>query len=345
MRKNGFLKVAITLGICAALMFQGEAMVAADKVVTLKVDHQWPQNPKEPLIATVLKFTREVTEKTNGSVQFEFYPAQSLVKAKSTFKALQKGVVDMSILPYIYAAGIVPQLDFAQWECSFENHDAYFAWRKSKGYDLLEDKVNEAGVKTLVWLHYPVGIASNGKYIATPSDAKGVRFRANSRYSELLFKTAGAGITPMVSAEIYKAAERRMIDGVITSSASMAGYRLYEVFDHYLFQPGSSIVYGMEPICISLKTWNDKLNDEQRRAFLEAAEESEIFGFAQLKAHDQKVAQLFRDAGCQVRAMTESEFAQWRELAKEKVWPVKREEVPDGVFFYEDAFPGLKFNK
>ncbi len=345
MKQGGFLTVTIILGLCALLVLPGEFVVHADKVITLKVDHQWPQNPKEPLIATVLKFTKEVTEKTNGSVQFEFYPAQSLVKAKSTFQALQKGVVDMSILPYIYAAGIVPQLDFAQWVCSFESHDAYFAWRKSRGYDLLEGKVNEAGVKTLVWLHYPVGIASNGKYIATPADAQGVRFRANSRYSELLFAAAGAGITPMVSAEIYKAAERRMIDGVITSPASMAGYRLYEVFDHYLFQPNSSIVYGMEPICISMKTWNNKLNDEQRRAFLEAAESSEIFGLSHLKEHDQKVAQLFRDAGCQVRAMTDAEFAQWRELAKEKVWPVKREEVPDGAFFYKDAFPGLKFNQ
>jgi len=341
MKRLGCLALAILMSVVVLAVIQGEAM--AQKVVTLKVAHQWPQNPKDPLVATALKFTREVTEKTNGAVQFKFYPAQSLVKAKSAFPAMQKGVVDLSILPYIYAAGIVPQQNFSQWVCAFESHDAYFAWRKSKGYEFLEKKINEAGVKTLVWLHYSVGLASKGKYVATPDDAKGVKVRANGRYPEMLFAAAGAGITPMVSAEIYTAAQRGMLDAVVTSSPSMAGYKLYEVFDYYLTPMGPCVDYGMEPICISMKTWNNKLTDEQRKVFLEVAKECEIFGLAQLKAYDEKVTKMFKDAGCNVRVMTDKEFAQWRTLAQKAVWPVKRKEVPDGKLFYEDAFPEIKF--
>ncbi|MBN2283311.1 MAG: TRAP transporter substrate-binding protein DctP [Deltaproteobacteria bacterium] len=317
--------------------------MATEEVITLKIAHQWPQNPEDPLIATALKFTNEVTKRTNGTIQFKFYPAESLVKAKSAFQALQKGVIDMSILPYIYAAGIVPQLNFSQWICVFESHDAYFAWRTSKGYEFLESKVNKAGVKTLVWLHYSVGLASNGKHVATPADALGMRFRANSRYAEMLFKEAGAGITPMVSAEIYKSAERKMLDAVITSSVSMSAYRLYEVFDHYLSQPGFSINYGMEPICISMKTWNEKLNNEQRNMFLEVAKECEVFGLERVKAYDKKVAEVFRQAGCAVRVMTKEEFNEWKTLAERSVWPVKRKEVPDGEYFYTDVFSDQKF--
>ena len=344
MKKIGILVLAVVVIIGTWATGHGAVETAARKVVILKVAHQWPQNPKDPLVATALKFTREVTEKTNGAVQFKFYPGQSLVKAQSAFPALQKGVVDMSILPYIYAAGIVPQLNFSQWVCAFDSHDAYFAWRKSTGYEFLEKKVNAAGVKTLVWLHYSVGLASKGKFVAIPDDAKGLKFRANGRYSEMLFTAAGAGITPMVSAEIYKASQRGMLEGVITSPVSMAGYKLYEVFDHYLSQPGPCLDYGMEPICISMKTWNDKLTDEQRKVFLEVAKECEMYGLERVRAYDTMVAKMFEDAGCKVRVLTEEEFAQWRKLAKEAVWSVKRDDVPDGEFFYKDVFPKINFS-
>ncbi len=343
MKRLGILAVAVLISIGIISVMHGNALAAAGKVVTLKLAHQWPQNPEDPLVATALKFTDEITKRTKGSVQFQFYPAQSLIKAKSAFQAMQKGVVDVSILPYIYAAGIVPQLNFSQWVCAFESHEAYFAWRKSKGYALLESKVNEAGVKTLVWLHYSVGLASNDKYIATPADAKGIKVRANGRYPEMLFASAEAGITPMVSAEIYTAAQRGMLDAVVTSSPSMAGYKLYEVFDHYLSPLGPCIDYGMEPICISMRTWNEKLNDEQRKIFLEVAQECEVSGLELLKAYDEKVTKMFKDAGCNVRVMTNDEFEQWRKLAGKAVWPVKRKEVPDGAFFYKDAFPELNF--
>jgi len=304
------------------------------EVITLKVAHQWPQNPDDPLIATALKYTNEITKRTNGEVQFQYYPAQSLVKAGSAFQSMQKGVVDMSILPYIYASGVVPQLNFSQWVCAFDSHDSYFAWRKSKGAEFLEKKVNEAGVKSLVWLHYSVGLASKDKYIATPADAKGLTVRANGVYPELLFSSAGAGITPMVSADIYTAAKSGMIKAMVTSSSSMAGFKLFEVFDHYLSPLGPCIDYGMEPICISMKTWN-KLTDAQRKVFLDLISESEEFGLARLKEYDKKVTKMFEDAGCKVREMTKDEFAQWQTLAKEKVWPVMVKDVPDAEFFFK----------
>lgn len=343
MRRIAIVACSILTALCMFLMTQSATMAAEKKVVVLKISHQWPQNPNDPLIATAIKFAEEVTRRTDDAVQFKFYPAQSLVKAKSAFQAMQKGALDMSILPYIYAAGVVPQLNFSQWVCAFDSHDSYFAWRKSKAYQMLEKKVNEAGVKTLVWLHYSVGLASKGKYIATPADAKGIQVRANGRYPEMLFAAAGAGISSMVSSEIYTAAQRGMLQAMVTSSPSMAGFKLYEVFDHYLSPLGPCIDYGMEPICISMKTWKEKLNDHQRKIMLDVARESEISGLKLLKAYDAKVAQMFKDAGCHVRTMTKEEFAQWRALAQEKVWPAERNQVPDGSLFFNDTFPNLKF--
>ncbi|MBN2438820.1 MAG: TRAP transporter substrate-binding protein DctP [Deltaproteobacteria bacterium] len=333
MKKLLFLTLFILTIMVTMVTIHGES--SAKEVITLKVTHQWPQNPEDPLIATALKFTDAITKRTNGEVQFQFYPAQSLVKAGSAFQSMQKGVVDMSILPYIYASGVVPQLNFSQFVCGFDSHDSYFAWRKTKGYDFLEKKVNEAGVKSLVWLHYSVGLASKGKYIATPADAKGILGRANGVYPELLFTNAGAGITPMVSSEIYTAAQRGMIQAMVTSSSSMAGYKLFEVFDHYLSPLGPCIDYGMEPICISMKTWNNKLNDAQRKAFIDEINEAEEFGLARLKEYDKKVTKMFRDAGCKVREMTKEEFAQWKKLAKDKVWPEMIKKVPDAEFFFK----------
>jgi TRAP-type transport system periplasmic protein len=330
-------KILQLVTVCLIVLILTCFTSMANETITLKVAHQWPQNPEDPLIATTLAYTEEITEKTNGTVQFEFYPASSLVKPTSAFQALQRGTVDMSILPYIYASGIVPELNFSQWVCVFKSHDDYFDWRNSEGFKYMEEKVNDAGVKTLVWLHYAVSLGSTNEFIALPEDAKGKRIRANGRYPELLFIEAGTGISTMVPGDIYTAAQRGMIDGMVTSSASMAGYKLFEVFDNYLSSSGYSIDYGMEPICISMDTWDNKLNDEQREIFLEVAKKAELFGLEKIKEYDKKVAQMFVDAGCEVREMSEEEFIQWQELAEKAVWPIKKTEIPNGDFFYKDV--------
>jgi TRAP-type C4-dicarboxylate transport system substrate-binding protein len=332
MRKLYFMLLVILPTLVTMVTLQGE--VAAKEPITLKVAHQWPQNPEDPLIATALKYTDAITKKTNGEIKFQYYPAQSLIKANAAFQGMQKGFVDMSIFPYGYAPGIVPHLKYSAWEFVFEDDDAYFAWRKSKGYDLMEKKVNEAGVKTLVWLHYAATAASRGKFLATPADAKGLSARGGGVYRDLALRMAGAGLTPMVSAEIYSAAQRGMLEAVITSPSSMAAFKLYEVFDHYLAPTARAFDYGMEPICISMKTWNTKLNNGQRKVFLDLISESEEFGLAKIKEHERKVVKIFKDAGCKVREMTKDEFAQWKKLAREKVWPVMKKESPDSEFMF-----------
>jgi TRAP-type C4-dicarboxylate transport system substrate-binding protein len=80
-----------------------------------------------------------------------------------------------------------------------------------------------------------------------------------------------------------------------------------------------TIFMVIQPLIISKKAW-DKLTPAQRNIFEEAAIKSEAFFVAEQIKVEQKVVEVFKGAGAQVRQMTKPEFEQWLALAKRTAW-------------------------
>src|ERR1019366_4473770 len=176
-------------GFVGSLCLSGSA---PGQTVTLKMAHQWPQNEADYVIATGVRFAQEVEKRSNGQMKVQFFPAESLVKASATHTALRNGTVDLSIYPYIYLVGAIPEMNLMAMPGLWKNHDEAFRYHTSAVWKKLEEKLEAYGIKTLCWIQVGVGVASAKKFIRGPADLPGQKTRMSGKYSEYTFQKAGA---------------------------------------------------------------------------------------------------------------------------------------------------------
>jgi TRAP-type C4-dicarboxylate transport system substrate-binding protein len=300
----------MVLGVAASFLIPQQVSA---KVITLKMVHQWPQAESDYVVATGIKFAEEVEKRSNGQIKIQFFPAESLVKAQDTHKALQSGAVDLAIYPYIYSAGAIPEMNLVLMPGLWKSHDDVFRFRTTNPWKQLEAKAQAYGFKTLSWIQISGGVASNKKPIATPADVSGEKVRAAGKYMSYSLQQSGASAVSMPSSENYSAMQLGLLDAIWTSSSSFGAYRLYEVTKFYVSPEKYSIYYTIEPIAISMKTWK-KLTPDQQKILTEVGSSLEQAALEGAKNEDRRIAKLFVDNGVKVQQMTLEDWNRWHDL-------------------------------
>nr|WP_264753980.1 hypothetical protein [Marinobacter sp. ANT_B65] len=144
---------AITLGVSAALI---ASPAAAQETVTWKVQSHWPGSSSS-FEDSLVRLKNVLAERTDGRLQLELYESGALFKARETFKAVSRGVLEMGTINASYAqasmslAGIASGLPFAfrnVWEASY--------FLQSLGFEqMLRDEAAEHGVYWSTEKAYP----------------------------------------------------------------------------------------------------------------------------------------------------------------------------------------------
>lgn len=316
----------VVLGAALALAAQ---TAAAQSPITLKMAHQWPQDESDYVIGTAVKFAREVERRSNGQIKISIFPAESIVKALATHTALKSGAVDLAVYPYIYSAGAVPEMNLTLLPGVWKTHEDVYRFRTSPTWKRLEQKAEEFGFKTLSWIQISGGVASMKKPIIGPADVAGAKGRAAGKMMEAALQKAGASTVSVASSETYNAMQLGLLDVVWTSSSTFGSLRLYEVAKYYTSPEQYSIYFTIEPICISMKTWN-RLTPEQQKILTEVGASLEPAALEGAKAEDKRVAKLFADRGIKVEQMSLPAWQEWQKLFQETSFTKFRKEVPGG---------------
>ena len=330
---------------CAALSLCVIATVApaarADDTITLKMAHQWPDDPNDYIVATGKKFAEEVTQRSGGKIRINIFPAESLVKALNMHTALRNGSVDLAIYPYIYAAGAIPQLNLILLPGLWKTPDDVYRFRTSQPWKEIEAKIEAYGFKTLCWIPISGGMASRSKPINVPTDLKQQKVRGAGKMMEAALQSEGASTVSMASSETYSAMQLGLLDGLWTSSGTFGSFRIYEVAKYYNSPEQFSIYYTIEPIAISMKTWN-RLTPAQQKIMMDVGQSLEQGAFDAAKADDKRVAQLFASHGVQIHKMTLDEWNQWQKPFQQVSFPKFRSEVPDGARLLDESMAFYK---
>ena len=334
MRRN-FLKTA--LAAVMTLAFAGVPAMA--QVKTLKISHQFPGGSIDEgdfRDRMVRRFATEVEKKTNGQLKFEIYPSGSLVKPVEQWGAMANGSLDMSLYPLAYAGGRVPELNIGLMPALVTSYEQGLRWKDAPIGKELTRIVEEKGVKIITWVWQAGGIASRGKPVISPDDVKGLKFRGGSKEMDVMLKAAGASPTNVPSSEIYSAMQSGVLDAALTSSTSLISFRLHEHAKHVTTARDKTFWFMFEPIMMSKASF-DKLTPEQQKIVMEVGAGLEKFGMDNAKVDDQKLAEVFKQAGDAVHDMNEAAFAKWREVARSSSWKDFEEKVPNGKKLLEMA--------
>lgn len=212
----------------------------------------------------------------------------------------------------------------------WKTHDDVFRFRTSDAWKGLEAKVEAFGFKTLCWIQISGGAASKGKAINAPQGVAGTKARAAGKMMEAALQKAGASTVSMASSETYSAMQLGLLDELWTSSGTFGSYRLYEVAKYYNSPEDFSVYYTIEPIAISMKTWN-KLTPAQQKILVDVGQSLEQSAFESAKADDRRVTKLFADHGVVIHKMTANEWKQWQTLFQQVSFPKFRAEIPGGA--------------
>lgn len=329
MRRN-FLKAGLALFTTLAVALPATPVLAQAK--TLKISHQFPGGTIDEgdfRDRMVRRFAAEVEKKTNGALKFEIYPSGSLVKPVEQWGAMANGSLDMSLYPLAYAGGRVPELNIGLMPALVTSYEQGLRWKDAPIGKELTRIVEDKGVKIITWVWQAGGIASRNKPVISPDDVKGLKFRGGSKEMDVMLKAAGASPTNVPSSEIYSAMQSGVLDAALTSSTSLISFRLHEHAKHVTTARDKTFWFMFEPIMMSKATF-DKLSPDQQKIVMEVGASLEKFGMDNAKVDDQKLADVFKQAGDAVSDMNEAAFAKWREVARTSSWKDFEEKVPNG---------------
>jgi TRAP-type C4-dicarboxylate transport system substrate-binding protein len=311
-----------TLAALAAAPLWMHLAARAQAVTTLKLSHQFPggtatEGDFRDRLAR--QFASEVEKRSKGTLKFAVYPGSSLMKTNAQFSAMRKGALDLSLVPLSYAGGEVPEVNIGLMPGLVTSYDQAYAWRTAEVGQELNRILLEKGIVMVSWIWQAGGVASRGKPIVEPEDAKGMKIRGGSREMDLILKAAGAAVVSLPSNEIYAAMQTGAMDAALTSSTSLMSFRLEEVSKALTSGRGAAYWIMLEPLMMS-KAVFDKLTKEQQTLILTVGAEMEAFARKSAQQDDAQVAAVYQKAGAKVADLSAATVKKWQAIARTTAW-------------------------
>jgi TRAP-type C4-dicarboxylate transport system substrate-binding protein len=289
---------------------------------TLKISHQFPGGTvaegdfRDRLCRM---FAAEVDKCTRGSLKFSIYPGSSLMKTNAQFSSMRKGALDMALVPLSYAGGEVPEVNIGLMPGLVTSYEQGYGWKNAEVGKELARVLAEKGIVVVSWIWQAGGVASRGKPIVEPEDARGMKVRGGSREMDLILKEAGAAVVTLPSNEIYAAMQTGAMDAALTSSTSLISFRLEEVSKALATGRTGAYWFMFEPLMMS-KAVFDRLTKEQQAAVMAAGAQLEAFARKAAQDDDSAVAAVYQKAGAKVVDLSPATVKKWQAIARNTAW-------------------------
>jgi TRAP-type C4-dicarboxylate transport system substrate-binding protein len=310
------------LGALAASPLISLPAFAQGSSTGLKISHQFPGGTltegdfRDRLVRM---FAQEVEKRSNGALKFSIYPGSSLMKTNAQFSALRKGALDLSLVPISYSGGEMPEVNIGLMPGLVTSYEQGYSWKDAPVGKAFNSMLEAKGIVMVSWIWQAGGVASRGKPIVDPEDARGMKVRGGSREMDMILKETGAAVVSLPSNEIYAAMQTGAMDAALTSSTSLISFRLEEVSKALTTGRGKSYWFMLEPLMMS-KAVFDKLPKDQQTQIMTVGAELEAFARKSAQADDQQVAAVYQKAGAKVVDLSEASVKKWQDIARRTAW-------------------------
>ncbi len=289
---------------------------------SLKISHQFPSGSltegdfRDRLCR---KFAIDVEKRTNGALKASVYPGSSLMKTNAQFSSMRKGALDMSLVPLSYAGGEVAETNIGLMPALVPSYEVGAAWKNADIGKQLAKVLDEKGIVVVSWVWQAGGVASRGRPLVAPDDAKGLKVRGGSREMDMMLKAAGASVITLPSNEIYAAMQTGAMDAAMTSSTSFISFKLEEIAKHLTSGRQRTYWFMFEPLMMSKEVFA-KLPKAQQDVVMAVGAELEGFARDAAKADDAAAAAIYAKAGAKVYDMDEATLKKWQAIARDTAW-------------------------
>lgn len=287
----------------APVMAQEFTLRVADSFPTT---HQYSKNTQNWLDL--------VSEKTDGRIAFQYFPAEQLAKSADLLDAAQNGLADIVYAPPLYLSDRLPLSTVTALPLVGNVTDQQAlndAFNTLALNELNEAEVLPLGVRTIRSLvTAPYQIMAREEKIETLEDLQGAKMRSSGGVQESSVESLGAVPVAIPAPDLYPALQRGTVDGTLFNLPTAAGYKLQE----QLMYSTDNLNLGLFPVLyvINEDVWQS-LPEDIQTALVEAAREV----VPPVIEADKKGVEDFRagleENGGGLYQIDEAELAQWNE--------------------------------
>jgi TRAP-type C4-dicarboxylate transport system substrate-binding protein len=195
--------------------------------ITLRLADVYPvgHNVSE---GTAKFFMEEVRRRSNGAVNFEYYPAEQLGKGKDMLQLTLSGVTDIGLVVPSYISDKMPLSAVAElpggYATSCQGSLAFWQLTHSGALDRLEFAPNHVHVLMAHTLN-PYQVFS-ARRIHSLDDLRGQKMRSLGALMDLTIQKLGGVPLHIAAPDIHEAMSRGTIDGGVLAVVSIASYKL-----------------------------------------------------------------------------------------------------------------------
>ncbi|AVR00263.1 C4-dicarboxylate ABC transporter [Oceanobacillus iheyensis] len=224
---------------------------------------------------TAEEFASLVNEKTNGEIEIEIYPNNSLGGETDTINSIQAGTADL-VISGETLQNWAPKAALLAAPYAFRDLDHVTSVVEGEIGQEIEDQIKEEAGLTPLYYHTraPRNLTSK-EPIKSPADLSGFSMRVPNVPLFLdTWEAAGANPQVMDFNEVFTGIQQGVIDGQENPVDLIQSGGLYEV-QQYVNR--TEHVHSWIYVLVGNEQL-EALNDEQRDAVLEAAEEAQKIG-------------------------------------------------------------------
>ncbi|MFW7340372.1 TRAP transporter substrate-binding protein [Pollutimonas sp. H1-120] len=256
--------VGLTLSILAAGLVLG---TSASAQTVMRISISSPQNSHQGV--AIDTFAKEVERLTNGRYVIKTFYASSLGAEREAMESVQMGTQELTWTSSGPVPNFVPEVKILDVPYLFTDYAHARGVLDGPIGDEMLKKFEPRGFKALAWAENGFRHMTNNKHpIKVPADMQGLKMRTVENPVHIqAYKAFGINPTPMAFSEVFTALQQGTVDGqenplsVITAS-KFDQVQKYLTLTGHVYSPG---VYLMN------KAAFDKLSDEDKKAFVEAA--------------------------------------------------------------------------
>ena len=201
---------------------------AAD--VTLRFSHFWPATSAQHT-EIFQRWAETVQKESNGRIEVQVFPAQTLTKAAASYDAVKSRIADMTATAQGYVANRFPLSQVIELPGLIESA-AQGSCIEQTLYDegLIKGEYEDTHV-LFVFTHGPGTLHMKGGAVRAPQDLVGKRVRRPTPVVGELLEAVGAQPVGIPAPEVYQALQRGVIDGIAITFEGGYVFRLNELAD------------------------------------------------------------------------------------------------------------------
>lgn len=324
------MKTKLVTTAIGALLAAGAAMPASAETA-MRCSHQLP--PTNPVAQVIERWAAEVETLSNGELDVQLFPADSLVGANENIVAVAKGDIECAFSVQFQWGRTLPIMDVTTAPYAFTDMNIWRNWDGSEAANFLEEKLREKGVENVVWLFQTNSstFTSNGRFLAAPEDFQGMKLRGLTPAFDAGLAALGAAPTAMPGSEVYQSLSTGILDGAVTGTDAAVSRKYYEVQDHFVVTPVISVFFHgyLNP------RFYEGLSDEAKAALDEAGSKAAVWAVESAEEVLAAAPDELESKGVQVHIATDEENAAMEAIMRPAFDEAFATDDPDSVQLLE----------